>query len=172
MFPLSFYLAFLTPEQLANACALYGYLLELAIKDYRDSYAHDASRLVISKAGHVDLSLMIDGKLRRVEVKQNGGEFRHLCRGSSYIAYAIYIEPDLPLRQQFGYVLPMRDFKTAGASVNLFRYDKEDGDGYRKLALQTLYNYKAGDFHGRKAEKLADALETLGAIPFKEFFTE
>lgn len=168
-FPLSFYRQFLTPEEKANTCALHGFLLELAIKDYRDGYKHDPARLVISKAGHVDLSLVIDGKLRRVESKQNGGEFRNYCRGSSYMAYAIYIDEDKPLAGQFGYIVSRQDFIACGDSVNLFR-SKKDNDKYTKLSLQTLYNYAEADFHGKKAFKLADALEDAGAITFKEFF--
>lgn len=168
-FPLSFYRQFLTPDQLANTCAIQGFLLELAIKDFRDNYKHDPARLVISKAGHVDLSLIIDGKLRRVECKENGGEFRNYCRGSSYMAYAVYIDEDKPLAGQFGYIAPRADFIAAGDSVNLFRSKKDNGK-YMKLSLQTLYVYKQADFHGKKAFKLADALEDAGAITFKEFF--
>ena len=65
------YFDFLTDEQRNNACGLLGYLLELAVKDY----AHKP--LEISKPGKVDISLTIDGKLRRVEVKENGGDFRY-----------------------------------------------------------------------------------------------
>ena len=141
-----------------------GYLLELAVKDYADK------PLSISKPGRVDISLRIAGKLRRVEVKQNGGDFRYNCKGSSYIAYAVYINPDKPLSEQFGYVMPLSVFKTCGYALNHIRTEKTDSAGHTKMALQTLYNYKKSDFHGAKAFKLSAMWEEAGAIPFKEFF--
>ena len=160
------YFDFLTDEQRNNACGLLGYLLELAVKDY----AHKP--LEISKPGKVDISLTIDGKLRRVEVKENGGDFRYGCKGNSYIAYAVYIDGDKPLREQFGYVMPMSVFREVGAELNHIRNEKHDRNGVNKMALQTLYNYKKGDYHGAKAWKLSAMWEAAGAIPFKDFFTD
>lgn len=156
----------LTDEQRNNLDAIDGYLLELSIKDYY------GKPLVISKAGKVDLSVVIDGKLRRLESKQNGGDFRHECKGSSYMAYAVYIEEGKPLNQQFGYVMPMTVFKACGYALNHIRKEKKDADGMVKMSLQTLYNYKKADFHGAKAFKLSAMWEENGAIPFKDFFTE
>ena len=156
----------LTPEQKANLDAFDGFLLELSIKDYINK------PLTISKAGKVDTSIVIDGKLRRLECKQNGGDFRHECKGSTYIAYAVYIEENKPLNQQFGYVMPMEVFKACGYALNHIRKEKKDADGMVKMSLQTLYNYKKGDFHGAKAFKLSAMWEANGAIPFKDFFTE
>ena len=156
----------LTDEQKNALDAINGYLLELAVKDY----AHKP--LVISKPGHVDVSLTIGGKLCRVEVKQNGGDFRFNCKGNSYIAYAVYIEPGKPLREQFGYVMPMNVFKACGYALNHIRTEKVDSKGNVKMALQTLYNYKKDDFHGAKAFKLSAMWEAAGAIPFKDFFVE
>lgn len=161
---LSYFAQFLTAAQVNATCAFYGYLLELAVK------AWAGKRLAISSAGRVDLSAVIDGKLRRLEVKQNGGDFRHSGKGSSYIAYAIYIDPSKPLTAQLGYVMPMSVFRETGTALNFIRDEKADSKGNSKMALQTLWNYSKDDFHGRKAEKLMDAWEAAGAIPFKEFF--
>ena len=158
------YKANLTPEQLNATDAINGYLLEYAVKDW----AH--KRLAISKPGKVDLSLPINGKLRRVEVKQNGGDFRFNCKGCTYIAYAVYIDGEKPLAGQFGYVMPMEVFKTAGYALNHIRAEKKDSKGNVKMSLQTLYNYSKQDFHGAKAFKLSALWEEMGAIPFKEFF--
>lgn len=161
---LSVFAQYLTPAQVNAMCAFYGYLLELAVKSWA------GKPLVISSAGRVDLSVMIDGKLRRLEVKQNGGDFRHSCKGSSWIAYAVYIDPSKPLKGQLGYVMPMSVFREIGTALNFIRDEKVDSKGNSKMALQTLWNYSKNDFHGRKAEKLMDAWEEAGAIPFKEFF--
>lgn len=154
----------LTEQQRNAVDAINGYLLEYAVKDY----AH--KKLAISKPGKVDLSLPIDGKLRRVEVKQNGGDFRYNCKGNSYIVYAVYIDGNKPLREQFGYVMPMEVFRTAGYTLNHIRTEKKDSKGNVKMSLQTLYNYSKQDFHGAKAFKLSALWEEMGAIPFKEFF--
>ena len=161
---LNTYLANLTPEQLNATDAINGYLLELAVKDYA------GKKLAISPAGKLDLTLTIDGKTRRVEVKQNGGDFRHNCKGSSYIAYAVYIDGNKPLKDQFGYVMPMTVFRECGCKLNHIRSEKTDSKGNSKMSLQTLYNYKAGDFHGAKAFKLSALWEEAGAISFKDFF--
>lgn len=144
-----------------------GYLLEYAVK------AYSGAAMKISEPGKTDLRFEIDGKLRYVEVKQNGGDFRHACKGNSYIMYAIYIDENKPLSGQFGYVMPMSVFKAIGGGpLHHIRSVKKDRSGLEKMSLQTLYNYKKGDFHGAKAYKLADAWEGAGAIPFKEFFVE
>ena len=154
----------LTVEQLNATDAINGYLLELAVKDYYNK------PLSISKPGKLDLTATVDGKARRMEVKQNGGDFRYNCKGCSYIAYAVYIEPDKPLSEQFGYVMPMTVFKTVGYALHHIRTEKQDSAGHTKMALQTLYNYSKADFHGAKAFKLSAMWEEAGAIPFKDFF--
>ena len=164
MFALSYFIQFLSSAQLNAVDAINGYLLELAVKAYY------GKTLTVSPAGRVDLSAVIGGKLRRLEVKQNGGDFRTAGKGSSWIAYAIYIEPGKPLSEQFGYVMPMETFREIGYELNLIRSEKTDSAGHTKMSLQTLYNYSKADFHGKKAFKLADAWEDAGAIPFKEFF--
>jgi len=158
------YSQFLSAEQLSATDAINGYLLELAVKDYC------GKKLVISKAGKVDLSVKIDGRLRRLEVKQNGGDFRYQCKGSSFIAYAVYIDSNKPLSGQFGYVMPMEVFRQCGYALNHIRKEKTDSKGNAKMSLQTLYNYSKDDFHGAKAFKLSAMWEEMGAIPFKEFF--
>ena len=164
MFNLVYFIQYLSTQQLNAVDALNGYLLELAVK------AWAGKKLAVSSAGHVDLSVMIDGKVRRLEVKQNGGDFRSAGKGSTWIAYAVYIEPGKPLSEQFGYVMPMETFREIGYQLNLIRSEKTDSKGNSKMSLQTLYNYSKADFHGKKAFKLADAWENAGAIPFKEFF--
>ena len=161
---LSYYIQFLTAEQLANTCGFYGYLLELAIKDFF------GKPLVISAEGKIDISVMYDGKLRRAEIKQNGGQFRSAGKGNSLMFYAVYIEPEKTLAEQFGYIMPMEIFRAIGFELNHIRKEKLDGDGYRIMALQTLYNYSKADFHGAKAGKLADEWTENGAITFKDFF--
>ena len=157
---------FFTAEQERATDAHMGYLLEYAVK------AYGGAAMKISEPGKTDLRFEIDGKRRYVEVKQNGGDFRHACKGNSYIFYAIYIDENKPLREQFGYVMPMKVFKAVGAELHLFRSEKKDSKGNVKMSLQTLYNYSKQDFHGAKAFKLADAWEAAGAIPFKDFFVE
>ena len=164
MFNLCFFEQFFTAEQARATDARKGYLLELAIKSY---FGADMN---ISDPGKRDLKVSIDGHMRFIEIKQNGGDFRHACKGSSYIMYCIYIDENKPLCEQFGYVMPMTTFKAVGAELNFFRSEKKDKAGNVKMSLQTLYNYKKDDFHGAKGYKLADAWEAAGAIPFKEFF--
>lgn len=166
MLTLESYSAVLTPEQKNAIDARNGYLLELAIKDYYHK------KLVISKPGKLDLQIAVDGHKRNCEVKQNGGDFRFECKGNSYIAYCVYIEPGKDLRHQLGYVMPMTVFKSAGYALNHIRKEKLDSKGNCKMALQTLYNYTKADFHGKKAFKLIDMWEADGAIAFKDFFTE
>lgn len=156
----------LTAEQENAVDAINGYLLELAVKDYF------GKTLAISKPGKVDITATIDGHSRRMEVKQNGGDFRYNCKGNSYIAYAVYIEPGKPLREQFGYVMPMKVFRECGYALNHIRAEKVDSKGNTKMALQTLYNYKKDDFHGAKAFKLSAMWEAAGAVSFKDFFVE
>ena len=158
------YIQYLTSEQLGNECGRYGYLLELAVKDYFHK------PLVISKAGHIDLTITVNGKSRRCEVKENGGDFRFECKGSSVVAYAVYIDGSKTLAEQFGYMINMPAFKTCGYALNHIRTEKKDKDGNNKMSLQTLYNYKKGDFHGAKAFKLSAMWEEFGAISFKDFF--
>ena len=157
---------FFTAEQERATDAHMGYLLEYAVKYYFKA------NMNISEPEKRDLKAPIDGHMRFIEIKQNGGDFRHSCKGSSYIAYAIFVDENKPLREQFGYVMPMATFKTVGAQLHLFRSEKKDSKGNVKMSLQTLYNYSKQDFHGAKAFKLADAWEAAGAIPFKEFFVE
>lgn len=164
LFPLIYYYQFLSDAQKNATDALFGYLLELAVKDFFNR------PLVISSAGRIDLSAVINGKLRRLEVKQNGGDFRTAGKGSSYIAYSIYIDVNKPLSEQFGYVMPMSVFRECGNALNLIRSEKTDSAGHSKMSLQTLYNYKKNDYHGAKAFKLSALWEENGAIPFKEFF--
>lgn len=163
---LAYYVSFINPELLANTCGLYGYVLELAIKDYFHK------PLTISKSGHVDLSIPFNGQLRRLEVKQNGGEFRHYCKGSTIIAYSTFVDMGKPLNEQFGYIMEMSTFKECGFSLKHIRSEKPDGHGGTKMALQSLYNYSKGDFHGAKAFKLSELWESCGAIPFKDFFKD
>lgn len=166
MFNLNEFRRFFTAEQERATDAHMGYLLEYAIKYY---FGADMN---ISDPGKRDLKVSIDGHVRFIEIKQNGGDFRHACKGNSYIMYCIYIDENKPLREQFGYVMPMATFKAVGAELNFFRSEKKDKAGNVKMSLQTLYNYKKGDFHGAKGYKLADAWEAAGAIPFKDFFVE
>ena len=161
---LVYYAQFLTAEQLNNACGYYGYLLELAIKDYF------GKPLVISPEGKIDISVSFNGKLRRAEIKQNGGQFRSAGKGNSLMFYSVYIEPEKTLPEQLGYIMPMELFRSVGFSLKHIRTEKLDGDGYRIMALQTLYNYSKSDFHGAKAGKLADTWEDGGAVTFKSFF--
>ena len=159
------YYAYLTEEQKNAKDALYGYLLELAVKDYC------GKKLVISKPGHIDVSMNVNGVLRRIEIKQNGGDFRHLCKGNSYVAYAVFIDPEADLAHQLGYFIPMPVFREAGFALNHIRAEKKcKADGVYKTALQTLYNYKQASFHGVKAFKLIDMWEAGGAITFKDMF--
>lgn len=161
------YVAYFTEAQLRAHDSFWGYLLEYAVKDY----AH--APMVISEPGKTDVRMVIDGKLRHVETKQNGGDFRHACKGNSYIAYAVYIDVNKPLREQFGYVMPMKLFKEIGGGpLHHIRSVKKDRSGLEKMSLQTLYVYKSDSFLGAKGYKLADAWEAAGAIPFKEFFAE
>lgn len=157
---------YFTAEQERAIDAHKGYLLEYAVKWY---FGADMN---ISDPEKRDLKASIDGHMRFIEIKQNGGDFRHSCKGNSFIMYAIYIDESKPLSGQFGYVMPMATFKTVGAQLHLFRSEKKDSKGNVKMSLQTLYNYSKQDFHGAKAFKLADAWEAAGAIPFKDFFVE
>ena len=152
-----------TEKELANINAYHGFLLEYAIKWY------GGITLKISDIGKPDCKLTINGQNRIVEIKQNGGNFYSACKGSSFIAYCVFIDPEKSLKEQFGYIMPMGDFKVCGAALNHIRSEKRDR-GAVKMALQTLYDYKKADFHGTKAFKLADMWEEAGAIPFKDFF--
>jgi hypothetical protein len=158
------YIQYLTDKQLNAVDALWGYVLELAIKDYY------GLPLVISPAGKTDIRAVIDGHLRLCESKQNGGDFRTAGKGNSYMMYSVYVDLDADLRHQFGYVMPMRVFRECGYALNHIRSEKSDHNGLTKMSLQTLYVYKQGDFLGKKAFKLADLWEENGAVPFKEFF--
>lgn len=163
-YPLIYFAQFLTDAQ-RNSDGYYGYLLELAI------CYHYGRPLVISPANAHDIVFTdSNGKRRFMESKQNGGEFRHYCKGNSYISYAVFIDPYKTLPEQFGYVMPLDVFRTCGKALNHIRTEKKDADGSVKIALQTLYKYKDGDFHGAKAFKLSTLWEENGAIPFKEFY--
>lgn len=155
----------LTVKELANPNGYHGFLLEYAVKWYSGQV------MKIADIGKPDCKLTISGKNRIVEIKQNGGNFYSACKGSSFIAYAVFIDPEKTLREQFGYIMPMGDFKMCGTALNHIRGEKRDR-GAVKMALQTLYDYKKADFHGTKAFKLADMWEEAGAIPFKDFFKE
>jgi len=165
MFPvLSYYAQFLNPEDIRSFGYL-GCLLELAIKDFF------GLPLVISPAGKPDLKAVIyDGKAHYIESKENGGDFYNACKGTGIMCYAIYIDENKTLPEQFGYVMPMSVFRSAGYALNHIRSEKIDKNGYKKMALQTLYNYKEDDFHGKKAFKLIDLWEDGGAITFKDCF--
>ena len=160
---LSFYARFLSDSELRNTCGYYGYLLELAIKDFF------GLPLVISDPKKHDLRITLDGKKRFVEVKENGGNFYNLCRRDSFIFYAVYIDVNKPITGQFGYFMPLSVFRSCGFELKHIRTEKRDGNEI-KTALQTLYNYSKGDFHGAKAFKLSTLWEENGAISFKEFF--
>ena len=86
--------------------------------------------------------------------------------------YAVYIDPEKTLREQFGYTMPMDIFREIGLSLGHVRAHKVSKEHEDIEALQTLYVYSKADFLGRKAFKLADAWETAGAVPFKEFFVK
>ena len=157
------FISFLSDSQINATCALFGYLLELAVKSFF------GMPMTISPAGKPDITIPINGKNRRTEIKQNGGDFRSNCKGESYIAYCVYVDINKPLNQQFGYIVKKSVFIDCANQVNMIR-EKTDSKGYKKTSLQTVYNYKLNDFHGSKGYKLADLLEQHGAIPFKEFF--
>lgn len=165
MYPLSYYIQFLTASQIAND-GFYGYVLELAVKDFF------GLPLVISEAGHNDCwRVPIDGKDRVLEVKQNGGDFRTAGKGNSFMAYAVYIDLNRDLAHQFGYMMPMEIFRQVGnGDLHHIRAEKKDHNGALKMSLQTLYVYKKNDYLGKKAFKLADAWEDAGAVSFKDFF--
>lgn len=168
--PLSYYDQFLTEAQRNDACGYHGYLLELAVKDF---YGRP---LVISPRGKLDLSGEVYGHLRRLEVKSNGGDFYNAGKGSSFILYAVYVDPDEDLRHQEGYLIPMKLFRQVGYALNHIRgeksYKDDKGVTRYKMSLQTLYNYSKADYHGRKAEKLIDLWLDGGAVDFKSFFTK
>lgn len=161
---LGYYEKFFTERENNAKDARCGYLLELAVKDYF------GLPLEISKPGKTDITVEINGHKRKAEIKQNGGDFRHACKGNSFIFYAVYIDESKTLAEQFGYIMPMTVFKKAGAELKHIRDTKTDSKGLEKMSLQTLYNYSKGDFHGAKAFKLADRWEELEAVSFKEFF--
>ena len=155
--------ALLTETERNNTCGYYGIILEYACKWY------NGQKLEIAKPGKPDLRFVVDGKKRVVEVKENGGNFYTCGKGNTFIFYAVYIDMEKMLKDQFGYVIPMPAFREAAAAFNHIRSEKKDR-GLTKMALQTLYNYSKGDFHGTKALKLAAMWEELGAISFKDFF--
>lgn len=165
MYPLSYYKQFID-EALWTNDGFYGYLLELAVKDFF------GLPLIVSEAGKTDCwRVPIDGHDRVLEVKQNGGDFRTAGKGNSYIAYAVYIDINQDLAHQFGYMMQMQTFRDIGnGPLHHVRAEKKDHKGEIKMSLQTLYVYKKKDFLGKKAFKLADAWEDAGAVSFKDFF--
>ena len=163
---LVYYVQFLTDAQ-RYSDGFFGYVLELAVKDFFNL------PLLISPPEKKDVKATIyDNSKHYIEVKQNGGDFRSACHGSGMIAYTVYIDLDKPLNQQFGYVMPMSIFRTVGAELKHIRSEKKDKNGNLKMSLQSLYNYKENDYHGKKAFKLADSWEDNGAITFKDCFVK
>ena len=165
---LSYYEQFI-PEDRKNTLktTLCGYCLELSIKDYL------GLPLVLSPAGKVDVTMPINGKNRKTEIKQNGGDWRNNCKGESFVAYCPYVDLDKPLNQQFGYIVVKTAFVRCAEKVNLIRHGKKDSKGYSKDSLQTVYNYKLNQFHGAKAFKFTALLEDeTNALTFKEYFID
>ena len=158
---------------IVNSCSVFGFALELAVKDYY------GLPLVISRQRGIDVITEVNGKRTFIEVKSNSSPLAIGVSRSSLMCYACFVDINKPLNRQKGYVINRSDFVDIGIKLN---HIKTGTSNYRAnngkpsfntcLKTQTVYNYSKGEYHGKKWFKLEDEYIEHGGISFRDWFTE
>ena len=130
--------------------------------------------------GKTDLIITINGKKYCCDTKQGGGQLsssdRKILKGSKTIIYC----PQAQNVKTFDDLLKTEIFVTDRIvfcemlkSVGLYRSHKKDKGGNDIVAIQTFFNKKTGESHGRGLYKMLDGLynlcDTEQAITFEEW---
>lgn len=147
-------------------CGWRGKAFEVGTKDYfgsKNPRVSPAGRADYRRANHY------------YEFKHCGGELGilgdKLIKGSSLICYAPIIHGDDELQTIKAYVMPRDMFLTVLDSVGLLR-EKTSSNGIRKVTIQTFWNNKLDEPHGKKYFKLVDALENAVNSGYAMRFTK
>jgi hypothetical protein len=148
---------------------LAGDCFELALHDY---FGQD---LRVSGNGIVDLKAKVSAKVKtynKVEVKTGAGQIPNNLKGNSYVIYCPVVDLSLPLRKQEAFVVKRTVFIQCLQEAECYRISKRTTAGTTTEAIQTFWNRKLNKPHGRKLEKLLDALYASGCQTLEEWLEE
>lgn len=139
-------------------CGWRGKAFEVGTKDFLGS-----KNPRVSPAGRADYRRAN----RYYEFKHSGGELGilgdKLIKGSSLICYAPIVHGNDELQSIRAYVMPRDTFLAVLDSVGLLR-EKTSTNGIRKVTIQTFWNNKLDEPHGKKYFKLVDALNICVSV--------
>ena len=137
---------------------LKGDCFELAIKDL---FGYP---LKVSGKGAVDVRIKINGvkTTNKVEVKTGAGEIPNNLKGNSYVVYCPVVDLNKPLNEQEGFVIKRTDFIEVLKASGCYRACKKTSSGEFTHAIQTFWNNKRNEPHGKKYECLLDNLYNSG----------
>lgn len=135
---------------------------------------HDAlgQELVVSARGVVDIRAKVSATVKtsnKVEVKTGAGQIPNNLKGNSYVVYCPVVDLNKPLHKQEAFVVKRTVFIQCLKDSGCYRESKRTTAGTCTEAIQTFWNRKLNAPHGRKLEKLLDALYASGAMTVEEW---
>lgn len=126
----------------------------------------------VSARGVVDVKVKISATVKnynKVEVKTGAGQIPNNLKGNSYVVYCPVVDLNKPLHKQEAFVVKRAVFIQCLKDSGCYRESKRTTSGTRTEAIQTFWNRKLNAPHGRKLEKLLDALYASEAMTVEEW---
>lgn len=148
---------------------LHGDCLELGLKGWL------GLELAMSGKGVVDLKTKVSDTVKtynKVEVKTGAGQIPNNLKGNSYVVYCPVVDLDKPLNKQEAFVVKRTVFIKCLQEAECYRVGKRTTAGTTTEAIQTFWNRKLNKPHGRKLERLLDALYASGCQTLEEWLEE
>ena len=148
---------------------LAGDCFELALHDYF------GQNLAVSGRGIVDLKAKVSATVKtcnKIEVKTGAGQIPNNLRGNSYVVYCPVVDLSLPLHKQEAFVVKRAVFIKCLQEAECYRVSKRTTAGTSTEAIQTFWNRKLNKPHGRKLERLLEALYASGCQTLEEWLEE
>ena len=146
---------------------LKGDCFELALHDLL------GDELAVSARGVVDIRLKVSAKVKttnKVEVKTGAGQIPHNLKGNSHIIYCPVVDLNKTLLEQEAFILPRKVFIQCLQESGCYRESKRTTAGSYTEAIQTFWNNAKNAPHGKKYEKLLEALYASECLTLEEFF--
>ena len=162
-------LRFFAPYSIHGEDGLSGDCMELALKGWH------GMELVMSGKGIVDLKAKVSTTVKtynKVEVKTGAGQIPNNLKGNSYVVYCPVVDLDKPLHKQEAFVVKRTVFIQCLQEAECYRVSKRTTAGTSTEAIQTFWNRKLNKPHGRKLERLLDALYASGCQTLEEWLME
>lgn len=157
------------PYSIHGVDGLPGDCLELALHD------HFGQDLRVSGKGIVDLKAKVSATVKtynKVEVKTGAGQIPNNLKGNSYVVYCPVVDLSKPLHKQEAFVVKRTVFIQCLQEAECYRVSKRTTAGTYTEAIQTFWNRKLNKPHGRKLERLLDALYASGCQTLEEWLKE